>query len=116
MSQNSLSLQERIHYTNKWCRSIGIKNRDLHSHKTIDDAILLIRFHQANWSFMDKKERGVWAALWSYVYHKECGLKEKHLIKLENICNSVIFRQQKQAERLATIKALRSRLSANAQG
>jgi len=109
MSQEPLTSQEKLHFTNQWCRTIGIKSRDLHTHKTIDDAILLIKFHQANWQDLDTSERGVWAALWSYVYHRECGLKQKHLSQLETICKSVIFKQAKQAQRRATIQAMRSR-------
>ena len=109
MSQEPLTFQEKVHYTNLWCRSIGIKSRDLDTHKSIDDAILLIQFHRANWQDLDSRERGVWAALWSYVYHRECGLKQKHLNQLETICKSVIFKQTKAAQRRSTIQAMRAR-------
>jgi len=111
---DQLTQAEKTHYTNLWCREIGIKSRDLETHPTIDDAILLINFHKATWLDLTREERGVWAAYWSYVYHRQCKLKEKHLNKLESITNSVIFRQQKQAERRATIQAMRKRLTAKA--
>jgi hypothetical protein len=94
MEDYSLSNQEKTHYTNWWCRSIGIKSRDLEKHPQIDDAILLIRFHQECWFDLNRQERGVWAAYWSYVYHKQFPLKKKHINKLASITEQVISRQQ----------------------
>ena len=119
MSQITLTTEEKRptaeevrYYTNSWCFEKGIRSRDLECHPQADDAVLLIKFRESLWNQMDKSEQGVWAALWSAVYHKKYPLKKNHLQKLENIGNSVQFKQQKQAQRQATILAMRSRLTA----
>lgn len=116
MSQQSypLSMNELIHYTNVWCKSIGIKSKDFDYHLAIDDVIFLIKFRDEFWSNMDLSERAVWGALWNWTYHKRFNLKQKHIKKLEVIANSAIFKKQKQEKRLATIRSLRQRI-ANAQ-
>jgi hypothetical protein len=107
--ETNLSASEKIHLTNKWCQSIGIKSKDLDSHPQIDDVIILINFRNEFWQDMDKSEQGIWAAYWSWVYHKQVPIKKAWLIKLETIIKSVEFKQIKQAQRLATIKAYRAR-------
>jgi hypothetical protein len=103
-----LSTSEKIHYTNKWCRSIGIKFRDLDNHSAIDDVILLINFRNTFWSNLNRSEQGMWAALWNRVYHKQYYLKKKQLDQLEIMANSAQFEQAKQAQRLQQIQALRA--------
>jgi hypothetical protein len=102
-----LSPREKLHYTNMWCRSIGIKSIDLETHKSIDDVVLLVNFRQEFWSDMDSSQRGIWAALWSWSYHKSLELRPKHINQLTSITNSVIFKRQKQAQRLGTIRQMR---------
>ena len=102
-----LTAQEKTHYTNWWCRTIGIKSRDLDNHPQIDDAIILVKFHQEAWQDMDSEQRGVWAAYWSWVYHNQYPLKAKHLNKLTNIMASVIGRRTKTQKTRQRIKALR---------
>lgn len=109
MSQ-SLSIKEKEHYTNLWCREKGIHASDLEKHPQADDVVLLIKFREQLWNDMEKSEQGVWAALWSWTYTRSLSLKKKHLEKLELIGNSVDFRQQKQLQRQATIRAMRKRL------
>jgi hypothetical protein len=109
MSQ-SLSNSEKTHYTNLWCREKGIHASDLEKHPQADDVVLLIKFREQLWPYMEKSEQGVWAALWSWTYTRQLALKKKHLQQLENIGNSVNFKQTKQAQRQATIRAMRKRL------
>ena len=78
-----LTNREKAHYTNWWCRSIGIRSNDIDSHPQIDDVILLIRWHQECWLDSSKIERGIWSGYWSAVYHKQLPLKAKALKKLE---------------------------------
>jgi hypothetical protein len=104
-----LSISEKTHYTNLWCKQQGIQSRDLDNHPTIDDAIILINFRNEFFIDMNERERGVWAAYWNFVYHRQFGLKGKHLRKLEKIAESAIFIRQQQAHRLATIKLLKQR-------
>ena len=118
MAQEPLSTKEKNHYTNLWCRSMGMKSKDLGcgierkddgtydtnqlAHPHIDDVILLIKFHQANWQYMTKSECGVWAAYWSWCYHNQVAIKAKWFKRLEHITQSVIIRQQAlQAQREA---------------
>jgi hypothetical protein len=105
-----LTKKELEHYTNFWCRQKGIHAKDLESHPQVGDVVLLVRFRDNLWNELEKSEQGVWAALWSWTYTRKFPLKAKHLTKLETIGNAVTFRQQKQSERLATIKAMRKRL------
>lgn len=119
MSQITLTTEEKRptaeevrYYTNSWCREKGIHSRDLECHPQADDVVLLIKFREHLWNDMDKSEQGVWAAYWSAVYHKKYPLKKKGLAKLEQIGKSVAFKQAKQAQRQATIRAMRTRLTA----
>jgi hypothetical protein len=103
-----LSINEINHYTNLWCREKGIHAKDLEEHPQADDVVLLINFRDAFWNIMTPAEQGVWAAYWGWTYSKALSLKKKHLKKLENIGNSLAFRQQQQAQRLEKIKVLRA--------
>lgn len=103
------------HFTNRWCREKGIHSKDLESHPQADDVVLLINFRDQFWPYMDAKEQGAWAAYWSWTYTRKFSLKKKYLEKLETIGNSAAFKKQKQQERLATIKAMRLKMTANAQ-
>lgn len=104
-----LSNYEKTHYTNLWCKSIGIKSRDLDNHPSIDDAIFLIQFRQTNWSYMTKSEQAVWGSYWAWVYHKQINIKQAWLTKLAHITESVIIRRNKDEENRQKIKALRQR-------
>jgi hypothetical protein len=104
-----LSNSEKAHYTNLWCREKGIHAKDLENHPQADDVVLLIKFREAFWYSMERSEQGVWAAYWSWTYTKALSLKQKHLKKLESIGNAVAFRQEKQAQRQATIKSFRAK-------
>jgi hypothetical protein len=116
MSQEfTLSEKEKIHYTNVWCRSIGIKSKDLTEHPSIDDCIIMINIRNEFWNDMDGIEQRSWAGLWSSIYHKGRSLNKSRIDKLEKIINSALFKRQKQAQRLATIKAFRNRQQANAE-
>jgi hypothetical protein len=119
-----LSITEKYHYTNVWCKSMGMKSKDLGcgikqnadgsftdnqlAHPQIDDVILLIKFHQANWHYMTRSERGVWAAYWSWCYHNQTAIKAKWFKKLEHITESVIIRQQALEEKRKAIQRKRN--------
>jgi hypothetical protein len=109
LDNTPLSNYEKTHYTNMWCRSIGIKSRDLDNHPTIDDAIFLIQFRQVNWQYMTKSEQAVWGSYWAWVYHKQINIKQAWLNKLAHITESVIIRQNKEFETRDKIKAMRQR-------
>ena len=110
MSDNQLSTKEKIHYTNLWCRSIGIKSLDLTEHPKIDDVIFLIKFRQSVWYDMNNTERGIWSGIWSWVYHNKYTLTKKNLGKLEKIASNVIYRQQlhqQQRQKLCLLERLK---------
>lgn len=88
------------HYTNYWCKSKGISSQALTSHKQIDDIMLLLKWRDSIWPVLDQKEQGVWAAYWSWCYHKQYPLKNKHLTKLEKITISAIDRHEQKESKL----------------
>ena len=107
MSNEPLSSFEKTHYTNWWCRSIGIKSRDIDNHPRIDDAIILLNIRNEFWYYFSASDRGVWAAYWKKVYHLQFGLNKKALIKITNIVNNGIYRQQQAKQKRQIIKILR---------
>jgi len=107
MSQ--LSPRQVVRYTNQWCRQRGITPEDLEAHPQADDVVLLIQFREEFWSDMDKSEQGYWSAYWNRVYHKHFPLKAPFYRQLEIITQSVIFKRHKQAQRRATIQAIRAK-------
>lgn len=110
IQQQPLTNSEKVHYTNWWCRSIGIKSRDLDNHPSIDDAILLINFRDTLWTDLTKHEQGVWAAMWNRVYHKQYTLKGKHFRQLEEIAGHCNTRQQQRQQQINQIKQLRKHI------
>jgi hypothetical protein len=84
-NQYPLSSSEVTHYTNWWCRSKGIKSKDLDSHPSINDVVFLIQFRDAMWSKLNKSEQAFWGAIWDWTYHKGFQLKKKHLTKAEQV-------------------------------
>ena len=122
MITDNLSIQEKEHYTNLWCRELGIKSSDLGcgftktfngkviskpQHSAIDDVILLLNVRMEFWQFLNKQEQGVWAGYWRIVYHMGFPLKSKALKKIETIVNSGIYKQQQQKLKVEKIKQLR---------
>lgn len=106
-NQYPLTSKELTHFINWWCKSLGIKNRDLDNHPQIDDCIFLIKCRENGWSLMNASERGIWAALWSRTYHKQFPLKKSHLVKLENIFKNLSHREEKLNQQRQHIKAIR---------
>ena len=110
-------------YTTNWCHQNGIKPRDLgcstliteegkyrpyqNAHPAIDDVIILIKLRDEFWANWNHNEKCVWAAHWSYVYHKGHPFKAKALKNIEKLANTGIFRQQQQIQQQQTIKQLR---------
>jgi len=101
--------QEKLHFTNLWCRQLGIRSRDLTEHSQIDDVILLVNFRREFWQDLTKIEQATWSGFWSIVYHRQFNLKAKHLAKLEHMAQSALFTRQKTQQRLGKIRALRAR-------
>jgi hypothetical protein len=122
MITDNLSIQEKEHYTNLWCRELGIKSSDLGcgftktfngkviskpQHSAIDDVILLLNVRMEFWQFLNKQEQGVWAGYWRIVYHMGFPLKSKALKKIETIVNSGIYKQEQQRIKAQKITQLR---------
>ena len=104
-----LTRQQKTHYTNLWCREQGIHSRDLDNHPTIDDAIILIQIRNDFWVDLDSEERALWTRYWNLVYNNQAPLKANWLIRLEAMVRSAEFKRQKQAQRRATIQAMRAK-------
>lgn len=120
--QTPLTNSEKIHYTNLWCKELGIKSKDLGcgftrtmngkiitlpQHPAIDDVILLIKVRQEFWSFFNAHERGIWAGYWKTVYHLGFPLKAKATKKIETIVSSGIYKQQQRQVQADKIRQLR---------
>jgi hypothetical protein len=122
--QQPLTNSEKTQYTNEWCRSIGIKSKDLgcgiartndgkikdnqSAHGQIDDVILLIAIREEFWPYMDKAGQGFWARIWDLVYHHEKQFKKNWYNKFNVIIASAQFTQAKQKQRREKIQALRA--------
>lgn len=120
MNIEQLSSKEKDHYTNLWCKELGIKSKDLgnvvfidgkvkhySAHPQIDDVVLLANIRNEFWTEMNNQHRGVVAGLWGMVYTKKYPLKAKHLQKLEGIIQAITQAQIKQQIKRNKIKALR---------
>jgi hypothetical protein len=122
MNIENLSIQEKEHFTNLWCRELGIKSSDLGCgftktfkgkviskphHPAIDDVILLLNVRTEFWQFFDKHEQGVWAGYWRTVYWEGYPLKAKATKKIETIVTSGIYKQEQQRIKAQKIKQLR---------
>ena len=88
-----------------WLKKRGITLDDLNDHEQITDVITLIRIREEIGHKFNQHEQGVWAAYWSWVYHRQFLLKAKHLKKLSHIAQAVIgIRNKKQKSNLRKIK------------
>ena len=110
-------------YTTNWCRQYGIKPRDLgcgsvmqadgtyktnlNPHPVIDDVMILIKLREEFWCYWNHNEKCVWAAYWSYTYHKGFPFKKKSLKKIELLAKSGIYKQQQQELKRNLIKQQR---------
>lgn len=102
----SLTRDEIRHYTNYWCKTQGIKSRDLDSHPKIDDVIFLMKFRDRLWTLMSSREQGVWAAYWRQVYHDKMKLHKKAISKFEHIAISTQHREQALKIKIEKIRQL----------
>ena len=71
--------------TNYWCRTLGIHNKDLHTHPQIDDVILLIKFIQEYEKEFTPKQRIHVYVIWDWCYTKRQVHTKKYLKALEKI-------------------------------
>jgi hypothetical protein len=117
-----LSDSEKVHYTNLWCRELGIKSVDLGcgftrningkivskpQHPALDDVILLIKVRQEFWTFFNAHEKGVWAGYWNTVYHYGFPMKVKAIKKIETLVSSGIYKKSQRKLQAEKIKQLR---------
>jgi hypothetical protein len=122
IDNTSLSTSELKHYTNLWCKELGIKSSDLgqvvfndgkvkhkSAHPQIEDVVLLANIRNEFWGQLNNQDRGVIAGLWGMVYTQRYPLKKKHLQKLENIIQAITKAQLKQQFKRNKIKALRTK-------
>jgi hypothetical protein len=122
MNEQTLSTSEKIHYTNLWCKELGIKSKDLgqvifidgkvkhiSAHPQIDDVVLLANIRNEYWDKLNNVERGVIAGLWGMVYKQRYPLKAKHLGKLQSIVQAQANKQTKQQILRQKIKSLRTK-------
>jgi len=71
--------------TNYWCRTLGIHNKDLHTHPQMDDVIILIKFIQEYEREFTPKQRVHTYVIWDWCYTKGKPLTKKYLKALEKI-------------------------------
>lgn len=114
-------------YTTDWCRQHGIKPCDLgcttlvteegklrpyqNAHPAIDDVIILIKFRDAFWTYMNKHQKKSWECWWKWAYTLKKPSRQKHLTKMASMAmdieNTMLFKNiRKQAQR-EKIKSLR---------
>lgn len=104
--QNALATEQEqlIAY---WVRKHGLKSKDLTQHPQIDDCILLIKIRDSHWKKFNKSEQALWGAIWNWVYHNECSLKQKHITKLEQ---AVINADQRHLTKLVKQAQVKQRI------
>jgi hypothetical protein len=123
----SLSITEKIHYTNLWCKELGIKSADLgcqyrigedgkvykevQAHPQIDDVILLIKFLQEYLDDLIPTKRVYLHIIWNWVYTQKKPLTKRHLknlhkltIKMNNLRYNKGKRWEKQRQRIKAFK------------
>jgi len=105
--KQSVQTLEQEQLVGYWLKRKGITRKALETHPHIDDVILLMKYRDGMWNYLNNSERAVWAAYWGYTYNKRKALKKKSLSKLEQITNTVIARQETRQSAINKIKALR---------
>lgn len=98
--------------TYRFLKRRGITSQDIESHPRADDVVLLTAFKDTFHSKMNPKELATWAGYWNTVYYKKKPLKDKALVKFEQIINNIQQREQHQQQVLEKIKSLRDHLKA----
>lgn len=89
-----------------WCKSHGIKAREL-TQGNSDDLALLMQFKEEFITELNRSDRGTFDGIWGMVKQGYL-LKSKHLAKLEFMASKVLERREKQLTAKAKIKSLRS--------
>lgn len=123
MNNEPLSTKEKIHYTNLWCKELGIKSKDLGcgftqtlngkvitlpQHLQIDDVILLIKIRKDCWTYMNKEQKDLWTGWWAMVYYSKYPLKGKKLFnRLEKMMISVSSKIEHKKTQQQKIRQLR---------
>lgn len=95
--------------TNYWCRTLGIHNKDLHTHPQIDDVILLIKFIQEYQKEFTPRQRVYVYIIWDSCYTKRKALSKKYLRALETIIYRI---KQIRNIKLKNIQKARKKLKA----
>ncbi len=114
-------------FTTNWCRQNGIKPRDLgcttlmteegklrpyqNAHPVIDDVIILIKFRDAFWSYMNKHQKKSWECWWKWAYTLKKPSRQKHLTKMASMAmdieNTILFKNIRKQSQREKIKSLR---------
>lgn len=122
-----LSISEKIHYTNLWCKELGIKSADLgcqyrvgedgkilkeiQPHPQIDDVIILVRFLREYLNELADSKRVHLHIMWNWVYTQKKPLTKKYLKQLNRLAtqlNNIRHNKAKRrAHQIKKIKALR---------
>jgi hypothetical protein len=128
MNEQTLSTSEKIHYTNLWCKELGIKSADLgcqyrvgedgkvykevQAHPQIDDVIILVKFLQEYLNELAPSSRVYLHIMWNWVYTQRKPLTKrylKHLGKLAIRLNNIRYNKNKRIERARKkIKAIKN--------
>lgn len=105
-----LSINEKNHYTNLWCRSMGFRSKDLDTHPQIDDVVLLINWKKEFWD-CPKFWKPTINNIWSYVYKHSMPLKNSHLRQLSKITKGIIKWRKTRDEQAYKVRTLRKTTS-----
>jgi hypothetical protein len=126
MAESPLSINEKNHYTNQWCCSIGVKSKDLGcgvkkdkdgkvkdnqlAHPQIDDVVLLTNWKKEFWD-CPKFWKPTINNIWSYVYKHKMPLKDSHLRQLTKITKGIIKWRKTRDEQAYKVRTLRKTTS-----
>jgi len=84
------------------------------AHPAIDDVIILIKFRDAFWQYMNKSQKKSWESWWKWAYTLKKPSRQKHLTKMASMAvdidNTTLFlniKRQAQREKIKTLRQLR---------
>lgn len=98
--------------TYRFLKRRGITSQDIENHPRADDVVLLTAFKDTFYNKMNPRELATWAGYWNTVYYRKKPLKNKALVKFEQIINNIQQREQQHRDHLKKIQALRDQLKA----
>lgn len=95
--------------TNYWCRTLGIKSKDLHTHPQMDDVVLLIKFLEEYEKEFTPKQRIHVYLMWESCYNHRKPLSKKYLKALAKIINQI---HEKRNIKIKALKKARQKIKA----